>query len=85
MEIDWVELQNVLNTSFQRGKYFRYFNYPHLDCCTGFVYARSVEILWRSFVVDLISQLVPSVSSRFASSLESFFMDCNPVMLDLYP
>jgi hypothetical protein len=73
MEIDWVELQNVLNTSFQRGKYYRFFNHQHLDCCTGFVYARSVEILWCSFVVDLIPQLVPSVSSLFASSLESFF------------
>lgn len=28
MEIDWVELQNVLNTSFQRGKYSRFFYLP---------------------------------------------------------
>lgn len=46
------------------------------------------DIVVRSFVVDLIPQLVRSVSSVFvgnASSLESLFLDCNPVMLDLYP
>ena len=41
MEIDWNELQNVLNTSFQSGEYVRYFYCLDLDCCTGTSFIKS--------------------------------------------
>lgn len=73
MEIDWVELQNVLNTSFQRGKYSRFFYLPMCKLLYRFCMPFTWDH-WCCCVVDLIPQLmVRSVSSVCVSAMASLF------------